>query len=498
MNSAFYRKSSAIIEALDSKNNITSFKSVVYNFTNPEDTYFKKIYCVCIEVHKYKKLLDRIINSVFTDRDYQSMNVADSLFKILLYEKFLSKQKKLKMGGKVIKLIKSKDTEINTVINDYKKENNIDDFNEEDSNDKIYFRILDLYSNKEVKARIKSFATKDSLIKNLYYIENERNNKNDNKENKAVGSINSFDIKKKEVFKLRDKGYIKIQSKSSCLPPYILKQYYNLKTDVDEENSANDSNDKYSKSFDILDSCSAPGNKTIQLADYFFNQENKDLNIFAFEKNKERYETLLNNIQLTHPNNDKNNDTSYSNIIKVFNQDFLNIDPKEKQFSNIEYAVCDPSCSGSGTLTSLIEDPYLKNNCCLKIANSKKEEELSKSRLNSLSLFQEKIILHAMKFPNIKAVIYSTCSVYYTENENVVERVLNQNKNYKLFNIHSLINNDEEDKELYHKGLVREYDNCCNEDSKLRKTKTQYCLRACNKCFKEEGFFVALFVKKNE
>lgn len=51
---------------------------------------------------------------------------------------------------------------------------------------------------------------------------------------------------------------------------------------------------------------------------------------------------------------------------------------------------------------------------------------LSEDRLKSLARFQISILKHALQFPNVKRIVYSTCSIHATENEEVVEEVYKQ------------------------------------------------------------------------
>lgn len=65
--------------------------------------------------------------------------------------------------------------------------------------------------------------------------------------------------------------------------------------------------------------------------------------IFAFEKDTHRYKTMLNLVTKSGCSN-----------IELKNADFLKINPKDAKYSNVEYALVDPSCSGSG-ITSRID-----------------------------------------------------------------------------------------------------------------------------------------------
>lgn len=59
-----------------------------------------------------------------------------------------------------------------------------------------------------------------------------------------------------------------------------------------------------------------------------------------------------------------------------------------------------------------------------RLDNFIEQEEMSESRLESLAEFQITALLHAFRFPNVKKVVYSTCSKHQQENEGVVQKAL--------------------------------------------------------------------------
>ncbi|XP_040998398.1 25S rRNA (cytosine-C(5))-methyltransferase NSUN5 [Juglans microcarpa x Juglans regia] len=152
--------------------------------------------------------------------------------------------------------------------------------------------------------------------------------------------------------------------------------------------------------WEVLDACSAPGNKTAHLAALMRGKGK----IIACELNKERVKRLKETIKLSGASN-----------IKVLNGDFLNINPKDPSVSTIRAILLDPSCSGSGTVSVRL-DNLLPSYAAADVKDTE--------RLNKLAAFQKKALAHALSFPAAERVVYSTCSIHQIENEDVIESVL--------------------------------------------------------------------------
>ncbi|XP_069114212.1 28S rRNA (cytosine-C(5))-methyltransferase-like isoform X2 [Argopecten irradians] len=169
-------------------------------------------------------------------------------------------------------------------------------------------------------------------------------------------------------------GKIILQDKASCFPAHVLSP---------PEGSS------------ILDCCAAPGNKTSHVASLI----NNNGTVFAFDKDGRRIATLqglMRKLGVT--------------CVRPDCQDFLKVDPYSDQFMNVEYILVDPSCSGSGIVSRM---------------NEAVDDQSSSSskRLNTLSNFQVIMLKHAMKFPNLKRLVYSTCSIHMEENEEVIKEL---------------------------------------------------------------------------
>ncbi|OBZ87903.1 25S rRNA (cytosine-C(5))-methyltransferase rcm1 [Choanephora cucurbitarum] len=187
-------------------------------------------------------------------------------------------------------------------------------------------------------------------------------------------------------------GNIILQDKASCFPAHVCQA---------------------TEGAHAIDACAAPGNKTSHLSALMRNTGK----IWAFDLDSRRLELLK---RLTNRAGCKN--------INPVHGSFLETDPNDAQFAQVEYLLLDPSCSGSGIISRLdhlVDDEDEDEG---KDANGQTQEE----RLKNLSEFQISIIEHAMKFPKAKRIVYSTCSIHAEENEHVVQKILKNHPEFEL------------------------------------------------------------------
>ena len=299
-----------------------------------------------------------------------------------------------------------------------------------------------------------------------------------------------------------NKGLIILQDKASCFPAYLL--------------------DPRTESADYLDACAAPGNKTTHLAAIILAREINEAcpTIWACERDKARAVVLQTMVERA---------GAKSNVKVRAGQDFLRLDPEKEPWHGVGALLLDPSCSGSGIVGRDDMPPLVlpeKNMGFVDNRNSKKrkrdgvdipvpapehlaepDEEVPlahdqsvdklRGRLEALSAFQLKLLLHAFRFPRAKKVIYSTCSIHAEENEHVVIRALNSP--LALQSGWRILRRDEQVSGMKAwdvRGHIGECGGLLPGSIHTSEEISEACIR-CNKGTKEgtQGFFVVGFVR---
>lgn len=176
-------------------------------------------------------------------------------------------------------------------------------------------------------------------------------------------------------------GSILLQGKSSCMPAQALAP---------------------EADWHVLDACAAPGNKTAHLAALMQGRGR----ISACELDPARLKRLQQTVQLVGATN-----------VEVLHQDFLKVEVHSSRFSDVKAILLDPSCSGSGT-------SFRRLDHLLPSSTSGKDGHSEQQRVEQLARFQEATLRHALSFPNVEKVAYSTCSIHQRENEDVISTLL--------------------------------------------------------------------------
>lgn len=186
-----------------------------------------------------------------------------------------------------------------------------------------------------------------------------------------IKNIRENDIQELDIYK---EGKIYLQSLSSMLPPIILNP---------------------KEGNDILDMASAPGGKTTQMASL----SNNKAHITACELNNIRIEKLKYNVQ-----------KQGATCVYIMQKDSRTID----DFFSFDQILLDAPCSGSGTLN--LEDKNIDKYFTLKL--------IEKSSKTQLALLRKAIKI----LKKGQEMVYSTCSILSKENEDIVSKVMQENK----------------------------------------------------------------------
>ena len=354
-------------------------------------------YLLAAETLKYvgviKELLEGIKVKTESERDRNQLGVNYGIFLVMIYELLFGKGK-INGGGVVKRKVMEYYEKLKVVLQEHMVSKNVTkatdllpQATQQANNLFLYLRVNEIKMKiheglKEVK-RVVADAKLDEHIPSLVVL--------------PRGCTASFGH-----HQLVKDGQLIIQDKASCMPSQIL---YDAWESLDVGG-------------DFIDCCAAPGNKTSHLASLLdsFMKGNKcqgrNSNVFAFDKSKERSVLLQ----------DRMRNAGAANIVHVTNQDFLTVKHDDEKYRNVTAILLDPSCSGSGVVRAL--ERVVEREKSRNFFQRRNEEEAEDNRVDKLRKFQISALRHAMGFPAVRCIAYSTCSINEAENEGVISEVL--------------------------------------------------------------------------
>lgn len=415
--------------AADAVRTCRNGKSFKKHFADREKAGTRE-YAIAAETIKYMNVIESLISKCGITSEKIGIQDPDLYF-VLLYELLFSADGKIQGGGAVKKAIIAHEAPLRAALEDICKEKNVSINNLNELLPSSLSMVLPRYirlnymkcnsSRDEVLAEVVSDycpdAVADPLIPSLI---------------KLPASVKALP----SLHFVRDSEVI-IQDKASCIPSQVLADEWIL--------NANSKSADATAGGDIVDACSAPGNKTSHVASELVNfltlkqqvklQQNSQKNskkkvplsdtggasvptpvIYAFEKDAKRYELLCGRMAEANAmgHSADIDTTAYPNVISAQHADFLMVDVTAPEYANVQYILLDPSCSGSGTNSRTFE----------RNLNSREKTDSGSGRVSQLAAFQTQLTKKAMTFPNVHTIVYSTCSVHWQENEGVVADIL--------------------------------------------------------------------------
>ncbi|KAF2860151.1 S-adenosyl-L-methionine-dependent methyltransferase [Piedraia hortae CBS 480.64] len=465
---ALYTESSTILCQYSTDS--SSLKSLIFSHPSHFKTSAKRLYALCMQTLKFSSFLSTVITA--SDLLTAERSLSPTIALVLLHDHFFSstglslsaehklrksiERHKARLHGEFVRARLARGcTDLETLCAQLDK----DAASHEEEVRWIRVNSLKTTLEQELKSTFKQFKETDFFppaegkvfvdphVPNLVAVP-------------SVDNITSWGAYKT--------GRIILQNKASCFPVCLMDQ---------------------GLQGDCIDACAAPGNKTTHLA-ATLGAAGK---VFACERDEIRSGVLKKMVALA----------GATNVEVLGKTDFLTLEPEK--WPGVNAILLDPSCSGSGMLgregkltlhlpVTAEGKPHTKGKKRKREPTPAGEVEQDDSgealatRLSKLSSFQSRIVEHAMKFPSVKHIVYSTCSVHQQENEDVVMAVLNSKsgKDWRL------LKRDEQVLGMRNwpiRGLETAFGD--------RRDLSDACMR-CNKGVETMGFFVAAFVRRSQ
>ncbi|XP_055894719.1 putative methyltransferase NSUN7 isoform X1 [Biomphalaria glabrata] len=187
-------------------------------------------------------------------------------------------------------------------------------------------------------------------------------------------------------------GSLVLQDKSSCLAPQSVHYLVGMDQDVIHVNVGT-------------------GMTTAHLAS-LLRKKSPNCHVFGFGSDgPEKMKKAVKNMEFLGVKN-----------VKLLWDRFLDVDPEEARFKNVKVILISANCSKSA-ITSPVQF-IVSEGEDMKVLGELSKTESNPSHIGNLKLEHEQLLKHALKFPKVQAVVYTTRSRYEAENESVVTKVL--------------------------------------------------------------------------
>jgi 25S rRNA (cytosine2278-C5)-methyltransferase len=445
--------------ASDTRNNTNaSVKQLVYHKTTGELLVSKSVYAQVCQVLKFEIVLSKLVQMVTKNKIFKEVRNHGLLY-VLLYELLLGPYQSIRGGGALKRLLLKHETSLRAELQRILPGDSNDPrvAGKGDPDPLLFPRYIRLnawtLATREQRLAVvlelrqqlgehcgdpsSTSVFIDPHIPDLLVLPPNSTGKlmsNDTIRQRINGIITGS--KEAEVAPLD----LILQDKSSCFPAFCLAHGFDDDADLNSGCT----------SFDYLDACAAPGNKTSHLAAVLLQQRrilaarsgNKSklskrtpvahCSLYALDRSRPRYELLERRLSQMLPSKEE---------IKVVPQNLDFLATHGSDYPNVRAILLDPSCSGSGIFSSIDrqneseihdgaagngDDPAVPaDEAKLSVVGAAAPKAID--RIEQLSSFQVKALQHAMgEFPNVTRIVYSTCSVHATENEEVIRRALNR------------------------------------------------------------------------
>uniref|UniRef100_A0AAY4EDT6 SAM-dependent MTase RsmB/NOP-type domain-containing protein n=1 Tax=Denticeps clupeoides TaxID=299321 RepID=A0AAY4EDT6_9TELE len=110
--------------------------------------------------------------------------------------------------------------------------------------------------------------------------------------------------------------------------------------------------------------------------------------------------------------------------VKLIPEDFISLDVCDVRVQKVHLVLLMPQCSVSAVCNPV--EYLLQENGDIDLLRDLSQGSISRGILDSLVSQQKNLVNHALRFPKVQAVVYSTCSVYPDENEELLTAALAQ------------------------------------------------------------------------